>query len=75
MGPNSQQEFIIVLKVPQKKQTMNLVSQIQVKLRTEHDTEMVERSLRRSFSTLDAEELEQKKTQLRVKTVLLAGLL
>jgi hypothetical protein len=34
MGPQSEQEFIIVLKVPQRKQSYNFVSFIDVRLRT-----------------------------------------
>jgi hypothetical protein len=39
MGPNTQQEFIIVLKVPQRKQSFNLASFINVKLRTQESKE------------------------------------
>lgn len=78
MGPQSEQEFIIVLKVPQRKQSHNMASYIDVKLRTQEtkeQEELIEKVLRRSHSELGEQELKAKKKSYKLKQVLLVGML
>jgi hypothetical protein len=76
MGPNTSQEFIIVLKVPAIKKSTNLASFINVRLRTQESVEqeeIIEKHLRRVNSQLSDVELKEKKRSLKTKNVLIVG--